>query len=48
MNKKHKRIELPKETDMIAEEGKILVKEFIQGLILGFLAGVLMCWFALG
>lgn len=29
------------------EEARILVKEFIQGLVLGFLAGVLATWFAL-
>ncbi len=30
------------------EDQKILVKEFIQGLVIGFLAGALAVWFVLG
>jgi hypothetical protein len=42
-----KKIVIPKEEEIIVREGKILVKEFVQGLIVGFLAGALMAWFAL-
>lgn len=38
---------VPIEEEMIVKEGKVLVKEFIQGLIIGFLAGALFAWLAL-
>ena len=35
------------EEKIIVKEGKIMVKEFIQGLVLGFLAGILVMYFVL-
>lgn len=46
-SRKRKEIEHVLEVSEREDEARILVKEFIQGLVLGFLAGFLAAWFVL-